>query len=314
MIAASDSETALRPLERRCPVCQFEPHNSYLRKVDLTLVRCGRCGMIYASPVPARLVSGYFYRQTAVPYYLAETKREGDYAAVRFERELKLLRAFCLRGSVLDVGCSTGGFLFQLKQRFGGTYQGLGMDLARDALACAESKGVMVRHGDFLEEDFQGQNFDAVTFWAVLEHLMEPGAFLRKAAQVLRSGGFCFVLVPNMKSLAVRILGGRYRYILPQHVNYFTKKTLALLGERSFRIAKIKSTHFNPLVIVQDLRRREGFVPDAERAQLLEKTNAYKANPLLWPLKLVYRGCESVLGHIGLADNLVAVLQKTTRS
>ncbi len=313
MISVSDSETALRPLERRCPVCQCESQNRYLRKRELTLVQCGRCGMIYANPVPAPLVSGYFYRQTAVPYYLSETKREGDYAAVRFERELQLLRAYTSRGSVLDVGCSTGGFLFQLKRRFGGAYQGLGMDLARDALACAESKGVLVRHGDFLEAEFRGQEFDAVTFWAVLEHLMDPAAFLQKAARAVRPGGFCFVLVPNMESLAVRILGSRYRYILPQHVNYFTKKTLNLLAARSFRVVKIKSTHFNPFVIFQDLRRREGFVPDAERAQLLEKTNACKSNPLLGPLKLAYCGCEWALSQLGLADNLVAVLQRTTR-
>ena len=314
MISALNPGTESQPLERRCPVCRFERHELYLRKGDLLLVQCGRCEMIYASPVAGSLVSGYFYRQTAVPYYLSETKREGDYAVVRFQRELQLLRSYCPRGSVLDVGCSTGGFLFQLKQRFGSAYQGLGMDLVQDALAYAESKGVMVRRGDFLEEDFQGQNFDSVTFWAVLEHLMDPDAFLSKAAQVLRSGGFCFVLVPNIGSLAVRILGSRYRYLFSQHVNYFTKKTLAKLAERYFRIVKITSTHFNPLVIVQDLRRREGLVPDAERAQLLEKTNAYKSNPLLWPLRLAYRGCESLLGQVGLADNLVAVLQKTTRS
>ena len=98
--------------------------------------------------------------------------------------------------------------------------------------------GLPSSRGDFLEQEFGGRKFDAVTFWAVLEHLAAPQEFLAKAASVLKPSGLCFVLVPNMKSLAARMLGARYRYIYPQHLNYFTRATLteagggALLGHR----------------------------------------------------------------------------------
>src|SRR6185503_15298168 len=112
---------------------------------------------------------------------LSPAKLESDYAKVRFERELKLFREFCRRGAVLDIGCGAGGFLFQLKQRWPGEYQILGTDVSGAPLDHAESRGVPVRRGDFFAQDFGGQNFDAITLWAVAEHLAEPQRFLAKA-------------------------------------------------------------------------------------------------------------------------------------
>jgi hypothetical protein len=79
--------------------------------------------MVYANPVDEKLVTGEYYDQLANPFYLSPNKLESDYSPVRFERELKLFRRFCRRGSVFDVGCSTGAFLYQLKTRFPGDYE-----------------------------------------------------------------------------------------------------------------------------------------------------------------------------------------------
>ena len=211
---------------RDCPVCGRSEAEAYLQKGELRLVRCRHCGMIYVNPVPGEFVSGEYYDWAGSDYYLSSAKLESDYSAVRFERELRLFREHCQGGAVLDVGCSSGAFLFQLNQRFPGCYQTLGTDVSGPPLDYAESRGVPVIRGDFLEQGLDGRKFEAVTFWAVLEHLAAPQQFLAKAASVLKPDGLCFVLVPNMKSLAARSLGARYRYIYPQHLNYFTKATL----------------------------------------------------------------------------------------
>ncbi len=266
--------------------------------------------MIYANPIPAALISGEFYEQSGESYYLSGPKLEADYAAVRFDRELRLFRRYCVAGSVLDVGCSSGAFLYQLNRRFPGSYQILGTDASGPALNYAESAGVPVIRGDFLGKNLEGRTFDAVTFWAVLEHLAEPKFFLEKACRLLKPGGVCFILVPNMGSLAVRLLGERYRYILPQHVNYFTRLTLLQLVQPRFELVECRTTHFNPIVIWQDWRRGQATVSDEDRAALLRKTTAYKQNPILTPLRLLYGGVEKTLGCLGLADNLVVVLRK----
>jgi 2-polyprenyl-3-methyl-5-hydroxy-6-metoxy-1,4-benzoquinol methylase len=268
--------------------------------------------MLFANPVEAEFVQGAFYDRLAAPYYLSLDKLESDYAPVRFVRELRLFRRFCAGGSVLDVGCSTGAFLHQLGNRFPGDYATLGTDVAGPALDYAESRGVPVLRTPFLEHDFGEQRFDAVTFWAVLEHLAEPGKFLAKAAAVLKRGGHCFVLVPNMNSLAMRWLGTRYRYIMDEHLNYFAAGTLRrFVGrEHGFVIVALKSMHFNPVVIWQDWRSHERRVPDADRARLLRRTTGWKQNPLLAPVRWMYAGVERSLGGFFLADNLVMVLRR----
>jgi len=130
----------------------------------------------------------------------------------------------------------------------------------------AESRGVPVVRGDFLMHNFGEDRFHAITFWAVLEHLAEPGRFLANAASLLAPGGRCFVLVPNLRSAAVRLLGTRYRYVYPQHLNYFNRTTLQRLAESRFRLVETGTMHFNPAVIWQDWRGAGREVSNPERA------------------------------------------------
>ncbi len=268
--------------------------------------------MLFANPVEGQFVTGAFYDQLATPFYLSPDKLESDYAPVRFNRELRLFRQHCGGGSVLDVGCSTGAFLHALQRRCPITYDVLGTDVVGPALDHAQRQGVPVLRENFLEHDFGARRFHAITFWAVIEHLAEPRRFLAKAATLLEPGGHCFVLVPNMNSLAARLLGPRYRYIMDEHLNYFTAATLKRLvaGEPDFELVALTTTHFNPIVIWQDLRSASERVPDAQRAQLLKRTTRWKENRFATPARWLYSGIESCLGRMFLADNLTVILRR----
>ena len=265
--------------------------------------------MVYANPAPAGMASGQFYDTEGADYYLSPAKLESDYAGVRFERELRLFREFCPCGAVLDVGCGSGAFLFQLKQRWPGDYEILGTDVSGAPLDYAESRGVPVARGNFLEMDFNGRKFDAITLWAVAEHLAEPRKFLEKAHALIKPGGVCFVLVPNLRSLATRLLGMRYRYVYPQHLNYFTAETVARLAEPNFAVVTTRFTHFNPAVIWQDWRGGGREVSNAKRAELLKRTTSLKQKAWLKPLKWCYALAEKSLATFGLADNVVVALR-----
>jgi SAM-dependent methyltransferase len=144
-------------LSRNCPVCGHGEATTHLSKNDLHLTRCKQCSMVYVNPVPAQYASGKYYDESAAEYYLSDAKLKSDYADVRFERELRLFRNFCTAGAVLDVGCSSGAFLFQLNQRFPGCYQILGTDASGPALDYAASRGVPVVRSDFPVHDFGGK-------------------------------------------------------------------------------------------------------------------------------------------------------------
>lgn len=298
-------------VRRPCPACEKQETTPFLVKNGLTLVRCTSCRMIYANEVASAFSSGSFYDESGHEY-LASDKLGSDYADVRFERELRLFRRHCPGGQVLDVGCSSGGFLFQLKRRHRVDYTILGTDVSKAPLAHAASMGVPVVTGDFLQHSFE-QQFDAVTFWAVMEHLHNPQGFLKKAAAILKPHGLCFILVPNMGSLAVKLLGAKYRYIFPEHINYFSSDTIRTFAERELDVLHISSSHFNPLVIWNDFRHGIRDVPRAERAALLRRTTAYKQSHLMLPIKFAYRASEYLLCKLMLADNLVLVGRKKAK-
>ena len=301
-------------VERVCPLCGGARSRPFLSKGTLQLVRCGSCAMVYSNPIETDLANGLFYDRMGTSFYLSEDKLRSDFAPVRFERELRLFRCHCPAGSVLDVGCSTGAFLHQLGTRYPGAYETTGTDVTSAALDHAASLGIRVVRQSFLEMTAAQGPWQTITFWAVIEHLAEPKRFLEKARDLLEPGGFCFVLVPNLDSLAVRLLGAKYRYIMPDHVNYFTAQTLGDLAMRvgGFRVERMTTTHFNPIVIAQDFRGGTDRVSNEQRAHLLKRTTRWKQNPLLRPVKGLYRGVEACLASLGLADNLVMILRKQT--
>ena len=266
--------------------------------------------MIYVNPVQSDMASGDFYDTEGASYYLSPAKLASDYADVRFERELSLLREFCPRGDVLDVGCGSGGFLFQLKKRWPADYETLGTDVSGGPLDHAESRGVPVLRGNFLEQDFSGKKFDAITLWAVAEHLAEPKKFLAQIHAALKPGGVCVVLVPNLHSLAVRLLGVKYRYVYAQHLNYFSAQTLARLGEPGLQVVATRFLHFNPVVIWQDWRSGGRDVSNTERGDLLKQTTGLKQKSWMKPVKWLYAITEKTLGKYRLADNVVVVFRK----
>ncbi len=286
-----------------------------MRKQSLVLARCRRCAMVHLDPLPSGM-DETFYDQIGRPYYLSPDKLEGDYASVRFERELKLLRHHVPHGRLLDVGCSTGAFLHQLRARFPRDYVATGIEVSHAAIEFARSRGLEVIEESLLTHDFGDRRFDAIMFWAVLEHLSEPGAFVRRATRLLETGGCCLALVPNVRSLSQRLLGPRYRYVLPQHLNYFSTGTLArLMTSSGLDLVRTGGSHFNPMVLWQDWRTpKEGFVPDAERAALLRRTTRLKQSRALAPARWLLSAVESSLASAGLADNIWVVARQASLS
>src|SRR5207302_198276 len=131
-------------VSRNCPVCAQAEGKLWLQKSGMKIVQCAACSMLYVNPVPAKFASGEYYDTEGAEYYLSPAKLQSDYSPVRFERELRLFRRHCQKGTVLDVGCSSGAFLFELKRRFPGDYDVLGTDVSGPPLDYAESQGVPI--------------------------------------------------------------------------------------------------------------------------------------------------------------------------
>ena len=143
-------------------------------------------------------------------------------------------RAIPAGSRVLDVGCDTGRFGGELKQRKGCTVCGIESDALAAEAARARLDQVQVQEIHD-ESSFAGlTGFDVVLFLDVLEHLADPWAALAGARRSLRIGGKLFVVVPNIAHISVvrRLLKGEFEYVAHgtmdrTHLRWFTRKSLS---------------------------------------------------------------------------------------
>lgn len=123
-------------------------------------------------------------------------------------------------GPILDVGCGDGALL-EAVQATGRVAVGLeqGDQAAHDRLD--------VREVEIVDFDDRSGEWAAVVFWHSLEHLREPRAALRRAANLLAPSGLMVIAVPNHASWQARWLGDRWLALdLPRHLVHLPAEAL----------------------------------------------------------------------------------------
>ncbi len=135
--------------------------------------------------------------------------------------------------SVMDVGAGLCVFLHRLKHETGWRCTALDPDprAAEHARAIAGVEGVC---GDFMRVEVAA-HYDMVTFNKVLEHVLEPVAMLRKAADYLEKDGIVYLELPDGEA-AAHDGPGREEFFIDHH-HVFSAASVRILAKRAgFRI------------------------------------------------------------------------------
>lgn len=165
-------------------------------------------------------------------------------------------------GRVLDVGCS-GGYLAERLVAGGATVVGIELDPVAAERARGVCEQVLVGDAEALELPFDPESFDAIVCADLIEHLRDPGAFLRRVRPLLRRDGRLVLTTPNVANWSIRmaLLLGRWRYtdrgILDRtHTHLFTKATLVeCLAESGYELDQLDFTVPVPVVGSAPLER-----------------------------------------------------------
>ncbi len=149
-----------------------------------------------------------------------------------------------LRGRrMLDIGCDTGVFLSAAAQEFG--VAPVGIDVNKQAVAAARNSGIDAFTGTLEAAPASLADFPLITAIDLIEHVASPGALLEEIGRRLAPGGVTYLETPNIRSAVYRIgrwlsivTGGRpaglYDRLFPaQHIQYFTRQSLAMLARAS---------------------------------------------------------------------------------
>jgi SAM-dependent methyltransferase len=213
---------------------------------DFACRRCETCGLLYLSPRPTRAAIVDFYPATYQPYRTAI--QDETNSLMRYMRRRKVIRRrqavekHVAQGprNLLDVGCSTGIFMDEMRRA---GWEVSGIEINDDTVAYARQRfHLTVTCGDLLETDLPLAAFDLITLWDVLEHTFDARAVLVKANQLLRPGGILALTLPNWESLDRRLFG-RYwiGFDAPRHLHVFPNAVLQdLLGQTGFAVVENK--------------------------------------------------------------------------
>jgi len=210
----------------------------------------------------------------------------------RHETILTLLRTLRLNHpQILDIGCGPGWYTEKLAQ-FGQT---TGIDLSDEAISIAQSRFPHVTFlvGDIYEMPLPAGHFDVVVSQEVIDHVSNQVAFVKRAAHVLKPGGYLILSCAN-KFVMERLGEGEF----PQQPAAHIAQHLDIKG-----LKRLLRAHFH-------VRRTMTILPIGTRG-ILRLINSYKLNSLFgWLISPTY--LEALKERAGLGYTLIVLAQKHT--
>jgi 2-polyprenyl-3-methyl-5-hydroxy-6-metoxy-1,4-benzoquinol methylase len=159
---------------------------------------------------------------------------------------------------VLEIGCGNGatGALAMARGR-AGHYVGVELIETQGRSASQVLSDVLIGDVEHMDFDWQPAEFDALILSEVLEHLVEPGALLRRLHRFVRPGGMVLASSPNIAHWRVlrELVKGRFdladQGVFDRtHLRWFTPATFVSMFETAgFRIDLMGPvTPFSPRV------------------------------------------------------------------
>lgn len=257
----SSDGTRWSPEERPCPGCGSnvtrkigsrggDAHREG-KGIKTSVVQCLHCELIYTKPTLIPLDNPY-ETQTEEYFHLHDSQQKskiGEGLATFAEEVLGT------KGKMLEIGCGRGELLVGARNRGWSVY---GVEMTRGFAEIARRNGIEIECSSVEQCKSLHQTYDVVLLAAILEHLYDPIAILKKVHAALRPGGLVFIDVPNELSLTMRI--GNYYMRLrgrdwtvnlsptfsPFHVVGFSPKSLtAVLKSTGFRVLQLDLERWN---------------------------------------------------------------------
>lgn len=219
-------------------------------------VFCDACGMVQLPAAQVLYTEGITAATSNSPAMMANRREQIQGFVSRFNLKSR---------KVLDVGCGDGHILPILSE-FG--VEAYGIEPSVKASEIAKENGLRVTQGFMSQKHLLCDGpFDAFVSFHVMEHIPDLADFVRGIRANLRPGAVGLIEVPSIES----ILDHDCVYeILPDHLNYFSVRTLRLTMElHGFEVLECR-TAFNGAHNVALVRRFEP--PDLAPSKIAMET------------------------------------------
>lgn len=141
---------------------------------------------------------------------------------------------------LLEVGCSTGHFLYHIKKH---VKEVIGVDYDSNAATYAHERCNCVTYGmDLLDTPLEEGSFDIICAIQTMEHVEDPLSFIAALKRYLKPDGWLYIEVPNLLDPLLSLYKNKeYHdfYFHEAHAYYFSPKSLMALMEKATLRGKI---------------------------------------------------------------------------
>lgn len=223
-----------------CLVCGSTNLKTLPKYAKDHLVQCRNCSFVFSHCIPSTEELNEYYKN----YGAGQHEVISPITIKRYHELLDQFERYRQHGNLLDVGCGSGHFLATAKERGWKVY---GTEYPASLCEVCRKKGLTIHRGALNPTNYSGITFDIITSFEVIEHINNPKEELAKFHQLLRPGGLFYCTTPNFNSLQRFQMGPELNiFVYPEHISYYTKKTLAKVGRISgFKLLQILSTGFS---------------------------------------------------------------------
>ena len=246
--------------EVSCDLCGSKRYREIYSMPDIlfhpdewfSVVECIECGLGFTNPRPSATEIGRYYPPEFFANFEVVDHR------YRYAREAAYLEDLDGSRRLLDVGCANGDFPRFMRAR------GWDVTGVETSLAARVIDDFPVFRCELPGIPLEAGSFDAITAWAVLEHVHNPRAYFAKVADLLVAGGRFVFLVTNFESWPSRYL---FREDLPRHLYFFTEKSVRrymrevglelMRVDHSRDIFDLRSVNWLRFVVYRYLLRRQ---------------------------------------------------------
>jgi len=228
----------------RCPVCSSSSASIVHTLPEYRVLLCGDCGLRYADPMRPAPHDWYETSELYSDKRAArrhKSPREILLSDWRYQQFARYAPPAGLR--LLDVGCGVGEFVF-LARWLGYDATGIDFDEGRVLLG-RQVYSVPLQSAGIadLVADKQGDKYDIITLFDVLEHLENPVGAIRDLTALFKAGGHFVVSVPSWNRWP-QWVGSRVD-LPPHHLTLWTEQALRRALENAGLAMKV--VHRKPL-------------------------------------------------------------------
>ena len=218
----------------QCPGCLGHRTKLRLVKNSYPIHRCGDCELFFVHPQPSQEELGSVYSASYFSRgnkYAPGADPGQDPNWLNDQCKIELVKRWCSRGRLLDVGCALGGFL-AVAQTQG--FEVEGVEIVEYAAEQARTRlHTKVSHSDIYSAKLAPESYDVITMWDVIEHLTDPNLAFEKISRALRPKGYIAFSTGDISSTWARITGKRWPLLTPpQHLYFFSQRSMSRLLER----------------------------------------------------------------------------------